>query len=282
MLKPLKKVKIASAISKFGGSTILFINLCKLFNDNGIVSQFYGPHSWHLDKYEQCRPIEELKIDQQDYLIGHMLDGLNQRRIPFFSQQPVFHSLPCRRAALYIHEKTGHYLIPEALDSYQTIVFASQSQKEWHGYYKGPQNQLVIPTPPPRLKKVNVNKKEKIAGIIGKISQRKLTHISILRALKEGCDKILLFGPRDEEYFKVAVKPLLSEKVIEMGEWPIDKHQEMYDMLTCVYHSASEESACLVQAECEATDVPFYGNCNTIPYEIKTDREILAIWSQVL
>ena len=43
-------VRIVSGWSNPGGSTVAFINLCNLFNNNGIDCTFYGPHDWHLDK----------------------------------------------------------------------------------------------------------------------------------------------------------------------------------------------------------------------------------------
>lgn len=267
-------VKIVSSYSGFGGSTILFIELCKLFNQSNIPTVFYGPNQWHLNN-PFCQHISDLKIAENDNIIYHL-----PRPRPFTPQS-------ARKVVLSIHEKGGHILVPDQLKVIQTIVFASESQKQWHGYYKGPQDQLVIPTPHCQLNKVvRRPEAENVAGIIGQISFRKQTHVSILRALQDGY-KVIIFGPKsssnsptDFSYFNYCVAPLIGKNVFYYGE--IQDKQKMYEMVSCVYQSSIEESACLVQAECEMVGIPFHGNCNIVPYEIWPPEKIVGAWKEVL
>ena len=265
-------IKIISSHSGFGGSTMLFIELCKLFNENNMKSIFYGPHPWHLDKYKYCENIKNLKIHPNDYVIGH-LNALDLLNLP----------IKCKNSVLSIHEKMYHLLVPDKINFYKSIVFASQEHMEWHGYYNGKQPKFVIPTPMAKLQKTSGNT-VKIAGVIGTIEKRKQTHVSILRALKDGCEKVLIFGKKAHvpDYFNNCVLPLLSDKVIYKGEWPLEKRQQMYEMISCVYHSSTEEIACLVQGECAIVGIPFYGNCNSPPYEIWHNDIILKAWKKVL
>lgn len=288
--KPISKSKISSGViriissfSNFGGSTILFIDLCRLFNDNGMPAVFYGPNPWHLGMYRHCLPSANFEIYPDDYLIGHMTD-LNKS--PFRGGKKLVKSIfaPCRARVLSIHEKTGHTLNPTALKHYEKIVFASKSQQEWHGYYKGPQQQLIIPTAMANLHRITKTHPNAVgvAGVIGSLAKRKQTHISILRALKDGCKKVLLFGRKHDEYFDDCVAPLLSDRVVYMGEIHMDKKQQMYEMISCVYHSSTEEIACLVQGECEMVGIPFHTDCNTVPYEMWPSMKIIEAWKNTL
>lgn len=274
-------IKIITSFSGFGGSTILFIELCRLFNEHGISAEFYGPDSWHLNKYKNCKNIKNLKINPNDYIIGHMIDNGKQKGI-------LHERTNCKNCVLSIHEKSAHLLVPADLSFYNSIVFASESHMEWHSYYKGLQNKVVIPTPQTNLSGITYIKPEAqgVAGVIGFICCRKQTHISILRALRDGCRKVLLFGlkngPKNDLYFNSCVFPLLGKNVIYCGEMHMDQKQKMYEMISCVYHSSVEEIACLVQGECEIVGLPFHGNCNTIPYEMWPAAKIVKAWVNVL
>lgn len=267
-------IRIVSSFSNFGGSTILFIDLCRLFNENGMPCVFYGPNPWHLNIYKYCLPISNFELHPDDYLIGHITDLKSTAKHVLLP--------PCRAKVLSIHEKTGHFLTPDALRCYEKIVFASKSQQEWHGYYKGPQKQIVIPTAMAKLNRITNPNAEGVAGVIGTLAKRKQTHISILRALKDGCKKVLLFGRKHDDYFQACVVPLLSSQVIYMGEVHMDKKQQMYEMISCVYHSSIEEVACLVQGECEIVGIPFYTDCNTVPYEMWPSPKIVETWKKTL
>lgn len=121
-----------------------------------------------------------------------------------------------------------------------------------------------------------------VAGVIGSFDFNKQTHISIQRALDDGCEKVLLFGNVSEnEYFNTYVKPLLSEKVILVGF--IEDKQKMYDMIGRVYLSSLSEVASLVRDECFITNTKFFGNAATEHNgEILTNEEIMKLWVNTL
>jgi hypothetical protein len=139
----------------------------------------------------------------------------------------------------------------------------------------------------PNLKEdlISIEKPEldKVAGIIGTIEDRKQTHVSIQRALKDGCDKIFLYGHiGDENYYQNNVKPLMSNpNIILMGH--STNKQNMYNSIGRVYHSSKGEVACLVKDECYLTNTKFFGNKETENEVSKlNNNEILQLWKQTL
>jgi hypothetical protein len=121
-----------------------------------------------------------------------------------------------------------------------------------------------------------------VAGIIGSIEDRKQTHISIQRALADGCKQIYLFGYiSDQNYYEKYVEPLLNDKIQIVG-FMTDK-QKMYDSIGRVYHSSKGEVACLVKDECWLTNTKFFGNeeTNNIVSTLSND-EIFELWKKTL
>jgi hypothetical protein len=140
---------------------------------------------------------------------------------------------------------------------------------------------LIIPNLKEELLKKDKTGLEKIAGIIGSMDDNKQVHISIQRALNDGCEKVYLFGEPSGPYFEHYVKPLLSEQVIVKGFF--ENKQEMYDMIGCVYHSSKSEVATLVKDECETTGTIFNGNFATNnPPVMLTNEEIINKWIEIL
>ena len=122
---------------------------------------------------------------------------------------------------------------------------------------------------------------EKIAGVIGSFDENKQTHISIQRALADGCEKVYLFSEPYGPYYENYIKPLINDNVILKGF--VEDKQAMYDMLGCVYHSSKSEVACLVKDECESTGVVFHGNESTDnPPVLLTNDEIINKWLKIL
>jgi hypothetical protein len=124
------------------------------------------------------------------------------------------------------------------------------------------------------------NEVDLVAGIIGAIEDRKQTHVSIQRAMKDKCKKIILFGQiADQNYFDNYVKPLLNPKIELFGH--TTNKQEMYDMIGRVYHSSKGEVACLVKDECYLTNTIFFGNEET-ENEVSTltNDEIINLWKK--
>ena len=65
-------IKIVSAWSNPGGSTVHFIDLCNLLNDNGFDCTFYGYHTWHLDKCKSGT-FNNVYLEEDDILISHFV-----------------------------------------------------------------------------------------------------------------------------------------------------------------------------------------------------------------
>ena len=257
-------IKIVSNHSNFGGSTITLIYLCNFFNERGIPCEFYGPQDWHLSKCKYGKHMNDLVIIPEDRVIGHYRPKTERN---------------CKKSVLYTQEKHTFLLKCHELSGYESIIFSSQSLKDWHYYYKGPQNLLVIPTFQSKLKKVTPSP-EGIAGVIGTISLFKQTHISIQRALADGMKKVFLYGDYEPVYFENVIKPLLGDNVIHKGL--VDNMQEVYESISCVYHSSLYESASLVLKECQHVGLPFYGNENILDYETWDDDSIFDAWVEVL
>ena len=256
-------IKIASGWSDKGGSTFAFIALTNELNRLGYETIFYGPHDWHLNKCKSGK-INDIKINEDDILITHFL------------QLP---SRPnAKKVILSCHEKNLFEvgLIPQYWDE---VVFLNEKHKNYHNLYNNAFS--IIPNLRPNLVKSDKSGLEKIAGVIGSFDDNKQTHVSIKRALADGCDKVYLFGEPMGEYFNKFVKPLCDDNVIVKG-FMLDK-QQMYDMIGCVYHSSKSEVACLVKDECEVTGTLFHGNESTdYPMVTLSNEEIINKWLEIL
>jgi hypothetical protein len=260
----LPKIKILSGFSEKGGSTTSFINLTNFFNNNGINCTFYGPHNWHLDK---CKSdlISNFKFEEDDNIIYHYLKIPNRPTV--------------KNIVLSSHEKWWFEVKNE--DTFcDKVIFLHEKHKEYHKNYTGPFE--IIPNLKEDLKSSTKNNLDNIAGIIGTIEPRKQTHISIQRALNDGCEKILLFGHiGDDKYFKENIESYLNNPNIILIGHSTDK-QKMYDSIGRVYHSSIGEVACLVKDECYLTNTKFFGNQETDNEVSNLDNlEILNLWKKV-
>lgn len=262
----MKKVKILSGWSNPGGSTIHFIDLCNLLNDNGFDCTFYGPHEWHLGK---CRSdlSNSFILDPSDVLITHFLRPQEK--------------LDCRYHIFSCHE-TNMYPINQFVDegklhleNYDVIHFVSNSQKKWHAV-----NHPSVIIPPVVSKIAWEDPKNKTAGVVGNIDSHKQVHLSVKRALEDGFKKVLLFGNvSDPEYFNEGVKPWMDTKdVVLVGH--LDDKESMYSQISAVYHSSKRETYGLVEAECKLAGIPFNGPSNN--QDILDKDEILERWVKIL
>lgn len=258
------KVKIISGYTDKGGSTVAFINLTNFLNANGIDCTLYGAQSYHLDKCKSDT-IENLVIEKDDRLIYHFkqLDERPNAEVVLLS----------------CHEKWW-FPVGKIKKYFDKVIFLHNQHKEYHSDYKG--DYEIIPNLKENLVESNKTGLEKVAGIIGTIEDRKQTHISIIRAKKDKCTKIYLFGHvGDENYFNKFVKPLMTPEVVLYGH--TTNKQEMYNMIGRVYHSSKGEVACLVKDESYLTNTEFFGNEET-QNEVSnlTNEEVLQLWKKVL
>lgn len=257
-------IKIISGYTDKGGSTTAFINLTNYFNSVGLDCKLYGNQPWHLDK---CKSglMNELTIEPDDRLITHFLQ---------LQERPN-----AKKVVLACHEKWW-YQVGKVKQFWDTAIFLHQQHRDYHSDYKG--DFVIIPNIKEQLISKDKSDLDLVAGIIGTIEDRKQTHVSIQRAIKDRCKKIYLFGHiGDQAYFDANVKPLLNPR-IEMVGHTTDK-QAMYDMVGRVYHSSKGEVACLVKDECYMTNTKFFGNQETEnEISILTNDVIVELWKKTL
>tara|TARA_R110002167_G_scaffold173786_1_gene372412 strand:+ start:250 stop:1041 length:792 start_codon:yes stop_codon:yes gene_type:complete len=258
------KIKILSGWSNPGGSTVAFINLCNLFNENGLDCTFYGPHEWHST---QCKgePLGNCAVNEEDeILIAHFL------KLPGRPEAS-------RKVILSCHEKAV-YPVKDVKQFWDEIVYVSDEQRKWQGLHGD-----IIPNVMSPLKDSGVNPKG-IAGVIGTIGPPKQTRLSIDRAFDQGYSKVLLYGNiGDSSYYDSQIKPILSDKVIYMDH-EFDK-QKMYDSVEAVFQTsvADYETYGLTKAECLLTNTLYYGtdNCD-LDIEVWNNEKILNKWKDLL
>ena len=265
------KVKIVSGWSNPGGSTTANITLTNLLNDNGYDCTFYGPHDWHLDKCS-ANSITQYSPHKDDILISHFI------RVDTL----------CKKHIYSCHEKEITPLKSMDLSMYDSIVFVSKSQKDWHNI-----NRTSVVIPPIVTKVKWKDPKNNIAGVIGSIDRNKQTHESIKRALNDGYDKVILFGAITETpYFNESVRSFIdSGEALWAGDKPgnpyasgivgyEDDREVMYGQVSEVYHSSLSETYGLVEAECKLSGIPFNGPSNK--QEILNNKDILKRWKTII
>ena len=264
-------VRIVTGWSNPGGSTVAFINLCNLFNDNGIDCTFYGPQDWHLDKCQSRSLNKENPFIDNDK-VNFIFHFLNTDLIPENLKKSIF---SC-------HETNLYPLKEASLDKVDLIHYVSNFQRAWHSVnhpYK------IIPNVLDDLKQEPKDSNE-VAGVIGSIDRHKQPHLSVLRAAEEGFSKIHLYGElTDERYFNTTLMPLIAKnKNIEielMGHE--DDKQAMYNSLAKVYHSSSRETFNYIKAECELTGTEYDSLESADANAEYWDKErILKTWMELL
>lgn len=257
-------IKVVSGHTDIGGSTIALINLVNLFNQNGLDACLFGNSSFPIGKCTYTS-IGVFNLEPDDILIYHFL--------------PITERPNIKKVILTCHE-TNWFNIKKINPVYDNVHFVSQFQKEWQGV-----DGTVIPNLISKLKhKIRLVKdKPEIAGVIGSIDRNKRTHISIEKALEDGCNIIKLFGRiTDNQYYLEKVAPLLEDnKVIYCGV--MEDKQSMYNQLDIVYHSPELETFNMIKPECAAAGVAYVGNeGNDTKAEIWDDNRILEAWKNLL
>jgi hypothetical protein len=256
------KIKIITGFSDKGGSTFAFINLVNQLNESGIDCTLYGPHKWHLNK---CKSdlLMNFRFEPNDNIISHFLNLGNRPDV--------------KKIILSCHEK-DLFKVWEVPQHWDEVVFINKTHREYHNQYNGKFN--IIPNLTQKLIKSDKTGLNNIAGVIGSFDFNKQTHVSIQRAINDGCEKVYLFGEPNTEYFNQYVKPLCNDKVIVKGF--IEDKQKMYDMIGRVYSSSLSEVASLVKDECILTGTEFIGTNSTSHENIYWDNEkIINEWKKI-
>jgi len=260
-------IRIISGWSNPGGSTTAFINLTNALNEVGYETIFCGPHNWHLNKCraEQTVPGTKLKIHKDDSLIIHFMNK--------FQVRP-----PVKKFILSSHEQDILPIKNLNYKIFDKIHFVSTHQKEYHDV---DHPHFILPNILDDLKPGN-KPNSKVGGIIGSIDGNKRVHQSIRNALKDGCEKVLIFGNiSDPWYWQNKVKCLIDgSKVVYCGY--VDDKQKIYNMITDVYHSSKLETWGYIKGECKLTNTNYHGNNSTNGYWEMDKEKIIDSWTKEL
>jgi hypothetical protein len=261
-------IKILSGQTNPGGSTIAFINLCNLFNENGYDCTFYGPHQWHLDKCKSGT-FQDVNLKNEDIIIYHYLD--------FFKTRP-----PVKKFVLSLHEKDLYNLNVKEHNMFDTIHFLNDKHIEWHGGKDQFKNYFISPNvvdnlvPSPKLDL-------KVGGVIGTIMHNKQTHKSIERALNDGCEQVHVYGQiGDYPYYNKFMSKYESYKNVYFHDFTNDK-QSVYDSVTDVYQDSLSETWGYIKVECDLTNTNYHGNDSVKDNFVSmSNKEILEKWVKEL
>lgn len=264
-------IKILTGYSNPGGSTIAFLNLSKKLISKGYDVTLYGPHKWHITQGSFCKlSYKNLfhDLNKDDKLILHFVS-------PDKKSIDVVREIGCK--IIYSCHEMEWFNFRKILKCYDTVQFVTQEQANYHNSVT---DYVIIPNIREEIKINRSSNVKNVAGIIGSVEPRKRTHESIKRALDDGCDKVLIFGPLTNlSYFNKLVKPLLNNKVRFIGYC---SKEIIYSTIDRVYHSSVGEVASLVKDECYTTNTLFFGNEYTDNIvSTLTNDEIIDKWKHL-
>jgi hypothetical protein len=273
-------VAIITGWSNIGGSTESFINLTNLLNSKGINTVLIGPNPWHLDKCKAkvlSRDVMQMSFKN---VIWHFIPYPKPTKLWSYTN----HILSCHETSLnLVFSRYSPQIANNVFDHYH---FVSHKQKEFQlntANVEDSEKMVVIPNVlDPKLSRVYQTHSKKIGGVIGSIDVNKNTHVSIQRALEDGCELVLLYGLiSDSQYFDSKIRHILNTnaKIKYMGV-ETDK-TKMYSSITDVYHYSLSESWGYIQAECHKLGIPFHSLItNDLTYSDESD--ILKRWKEIL
>lgn len=263
-------IKFVTGYSGYGGSTIMLIQHCKLLNDNGLDAELYGPQDWHLKRYEKARLLGDFACEENDLLIYHFFD---------LSVKPN-----CKKVFLFLQETSLYDLKFKSVDVFDNLLFVSEEQRKWHGRNDG----IIMPNRINGLvdKALHRPPHKNIAGIVGNIHPIKSPDLSIAKAMEDGRDEIILFGPimdgmKFEDYLKKYVSTY-DKRVKYGGFIDPDNRMDIYNSFDILYHFGELESACITMGECRVLGKEIVKGEKLHDYPILSDEEILKRWINLL
>jgi hypothetical protein len=257
-------IKIISGWSNPGGSTTAFINLVNAFNEAGYEAKFYGPHHWANNKTKYFEQIGSRKmiLTSEDHVIFHFTNKVDKR-------------LPVKTQIFSCHEQDIFPLKNINYSVFDKIHYVSEHQRLYHMI---DHPYFILPNILDDLKESCKLNDKKIGGIIGSIDRNKRVDHSIKRALKDGCEKVLIYGMiSDPWYWQKEVSPLVDgNKVVYMGYE--DNKQKMYDSITDVYQDSKLETWGYIKGECKLTVTKYHGSKSTEGYWEMSKDDIIKNW----
>lgn len=271
-------VAIITGWSNIGGSTECYVNLTNALNENGLNTILVGPHKWHLDRCNG-KLLADVNGDTATNVIWHFMRITSD--IPLLKNSNSI--LSCHET---IYNPIFKSYAPQIANGlFDHFHFVSDRQREWQIAQVGIKSNKSMHVIPnlldPKLSKERRSPSKKVGGVIGSLDRHKQTHISIEKALDDGCEIVRVFGNNsDPDYVRDYVSPLLNDpRVLFHGS--IDDKNKMYASVSDVYHYSSNETWGYIQAECEYLNIPFHTNLANNINPISNDN-ILDMWKDIL
>jgi hypothetical protein len=186
----------------------------------------------------------------------------------------------CRKFFLFLHETNLYDLRLKDVSFFDEVLFSSESQRAWHGANGG----TIVPNVMDDLVCGSIHNppNKNVAGVVGHVHPIKSTHVSILRALEDGMDRVHVYGPAYPPYFDEQIRPMLSERVVYKGFYEPERRMEIYNDFDVLYHFGEYESACLVLGECRILGKKVVKCGALMDYDFYSKEQILEIWKSLL
>lgn len=248
----------------------MLIQHCNLLNENGIPSEIYGAQEWHLNRCGNSRKLDDLEFSDDDILVYHF-------------SEPQFRP-KCRKIFLLLQETSLYDLRKKPVEVFDEILFVSKEQREWHGQNQG----LILPNRINGLvdKSTHSPPGRNVAGIVGNIHPIKNPDISIARAMDDGREEIILFGPIMDgmsfENYLAKYVDKYDERVRYGGFVEPEERMSMYNSFDVLYHFGELESACITLGECIVLGKSIVKGEKLHEYPILSDKEILGVWKELI
>ncbi|MFH1025070.1 MAG: hypothetical protein V1764_00130 [Nitrospirota bacterium] len=295
-------IKIVSGLSIPVGSTVALVNLCNQFNDRGYDCIFYGPDNWHLDK---CRAgnIADFHPEDGDIIIVHHIrlfsvDELYKLQDKIAQPQKTGLSSLMETIQRTISRTRKHAGIKVILSCQENELFPLRQVNHAlfdkihyiHGeqvrYHRITHSHFICPNFCNDLL-TSERKPRKVAGVIGSIRKENQIDRSIVKAIEDGMDTVIVYGYLlDPVYYYRKIVPLTKTYVgrIKFAGF-IDNKQKVYDSLSDVYCAVRKRGS-LVEKECHITNTRFHG-ADSSPGSIHeeesmTNDRIFQVWKQEL
>jgi len=274
-------VAIFTGWSRMGGSTESYINLTNALNRDGIKTVLVGPHKWHTNRCNGLMLDKKINWKAKN-VIWHFLPYMNKTKL--FDAK---HILSCHETKInHVFEKYKQPIQDEVFDCLHFVSEHQQAYQTKQSDYVSPVESTIIPNLlDPALFKRFQQPKGKIGAVIGSVDRNKNTHVSIQKAIDDGCEKVNIWGSiNDEDYWDKEIRPLLyygddNCKVSYFGE-ANDKNR-MYCDVTDVYHYSLSESWGYIDAECQFLGINYHSSLEN-RVELISNSEILKMWRDIL
>lgn len=292
---------VVNKITSFG-TIEQYVELCNLLNKIGYECTIYSLNDIFKNKCKSA-PLSSFIPQENDFII---LDNLPVRKINDlynlaglleFLSSPLTKNKLKYRFKRWLKIKKGNlkrHLTPDKpknfdlilnwqtfnedeirqtnLKLYDAILLMDEKQKQKiAGKYKN----IVLPLFSSNIEQ-SIKKPAKVAGILAPISKFGRIKKSINEAIKDGMEKIYLYGRMEEpKHYYEKIAPILAEykgRIQYCG--PISDKQKIYDSVSDVYDFSEYRANGTLELECNLSGTTLHTNQSLSPV-VKTNDEII-------